>query len=155
MTTIAYDGKTLAADSLATVNGLSQRGFQKIRKEGQEFFALGGDSATFQAWIEWWYKGANPKGIPVGPGPSILLIVTAEGVHQVHSETPYADKEGIPLPDGREVHACGSGGEIALGAMMAGATAKEAVEIACMIDVYSGGEVQVIELPWAKESEAA
>jgi ATP-dependent protease HslVU (ClpYQ) peptidase subunit len=41
--------------------------------------------------------------------------------------------EEIPVP----YHALGSGGNIALGAMDAGATAQEAVEIACKRDTYS------------------
>jgi len=53
--------------------------------------------------------------------------------------------EEIPV----QYHALGSGGNIALGAMDAGATAKEAVEIACKRDTYSskmGRPLQVEEV---------
>jgi len=53
--------------------------------------------------------------------------------------------EEIPVP----YYAVGSGGNIALGAMDAGATAREAVEIACRRDTYSskmGRPLQVEEV---------
>lgn len=39
----------------------------------------------------------------------------------------------------------GSGKELALGAMAAGADAKKAAEIACEYDLYCGGGVDVVE----------
>lgn len=42
--------------------------------------------------------------------------------------------------------AVGSGGGFALAAMKAGASAKEAVKIACELDVYSGGRVREVYL---------
>jgi hypothetical protein len=40
----------------------------------------------------------------------------------------------------------GSGGTIAMGAFLAGADPKRAVEIACMVDNLSGGKVYVHKL---------
>lgn len=40
----------------------------------------------------------------------------------------------------------GTGGEIALGAMLAGATPKKAVELACERDCGSGGKITVLAL---------
>ena len=43
----------------------------------------------------------------------------------------------------------GTGKEVALGAILAGATAKRAVEIACDVDINSGLPVQLYEVPRA------
>jgi hypothetical protein len=42
--------------------------------------------------------------------------------------------------------AWGSGHQIAIGALMAGATAQAAVEIACRVDNLSGGVIQTMTL---------
>lgn len=42
--------------------------------------------------------------------------------------------------------AIGSGEEIAMGAMLAGASAKRAVEIACQLDMRSGGKITELRL---------
>jgi len=49
----------------------------------------------------------------------------------------------LPLKD---VNASGSGMEFALGAMEAGASAKEAVKIACKYDIRSGGRVRTTKV---------
>lgn len=43
-------------------------------------------------------------------------------------------------------YALGSGSEYAMGAMYAGKNAKEAVDIACELDIYSGGDVHSVML---------
>lgn len=47
------------------------------------------------------------------------------------------------IPPGKHI-AFGTGSHFALGAMDAGAEVKEAIQIACQRDVYSGGEIDVI-----------
>ena len=49
------------------------------------------------------------------------------------------------IPEGQHM-AIGSGANFALGAMDAGAEVKEAIQIACQRDLYSGGEIDVIDL---------
>ena len=46
-----------------------------------------------------------------------------------------------------EFCAFGSGADIARGAMMNGASAEEAIRIASKIDIFTGGDVQTLELP--------
>jgi len=43
-------------------------------------------------------------------------------------------------------HAIGSGFEVALGAMCFGASAREAVEVACKLDVRCGGDVRTFSI---------
>lgn len=43
-------------------------------------------------------------------------------------------------------HAIGSGMDFALGALLHGADATEAVKIACKLDIYSGGKVLSVQL---------
>ena len=47
---------------------------------------------------------------------------------------------------GHPFWADGSGGDIAKGAMAAGATAREAVEIACRFETGWGGRIQTLKL---------
>ena len=45
-----------------------------------------------------------------------------------------------------DFYAIGSGNELALGAMAAGADARRAVEIAIMLDTSSGGEIHTMNV---------
>ena len=59
-----------------------------------------------------------------------------------------------PAPQA-DYHIEGCGEEIAAGALEAGATAEEAVGIACRLHAYCGGPVQVERLKVEAEDESA
>lgn len=63
--------------------------------------------------------------------PSGELLLMGQDCRPCAIETPYA---------------VGSGMDLAIGAMRAGATPKQAVEIACEYDEHSGGEIAVFTL---------
>lgn len=46
----------------------------------------------------------------------------------------------------REPYAIGSGSDFAMGAMLAGKSAKDAVKIAAKLDCYTGGPIKVLSL---------
>lgn len=144
MTTIAWDGKTLAADRLRTV-GNTPMGATKLFRVEAPFYSGGlkggilfgacGDSwdcAAFRLWVE----GGNP------PTPKNLGVVAidARGVCWYGGETLIFHEVELPY------WACGSGADYALGAMAAGKPAREAVEIASGLDVHTGLGVDVLEL---------
>jgi hypothetical protein len=144
MTTIAFDGKTLCADTLA-VDGtglpsqvtklIVQRGFawalagersQCIRLQK----AIGGLSlnAVLDAGYAAYKKDEDDPNI---------LIVSSSGV-------AYRHTSGFFMPVREPFCATGSGRDFALAAMHLGKSAKEAVMVASVFDVYTNGKVDSI-----------
>lgn len=160
MTTIAFCGRFLAADSLRISNGVRIGHYPKIHAktaEGEFYrdaddrrlaFALTGFPAHKEQWISWYMNGQSKDDVPQTPNPNDLggwFIVLREGepplVRICSLETPYL----VELDDGP--HAWGSGGEIALGAMLAGKSALKAVAIACgpRGDTGTGGPIRFLD----------
>jgi hypothetical protein len=144
MTVIAWDGRSLAADTLCTFG--DYRGpmpAKKIIRRGQFAYGITGFSGWFEAWIKWHESGADPANIPasgVAPGDSGNFLVFDGGKAFICSaKVPYLQEIGAP-------DAWGCGADFAIGAMHAGADAKEAVEITIACTPRCGGAVDVIEL---------
>lgn len=138
MTTIAYRGGILAADSLTTCNGLRDGYRQKIFRVGRVLVGGSGSSAVclkFRDWVANGMKGDSPfSGAEGGNG----LVVSEAGVVCWSSSGPIT----VYAP----FYSLGSGYEIALGAMDQGASAEEAVRAAIRWDTCSGGNVNVLRL---------
>lgn len=58
----------------------------------------------------------------------------------------FNDQDGFSGPIRAEYAAIGSGEDFALGALKMGTSAVKAVEIACELDVWSGGEIETLSL---------
>ncbi len=145
MTTIAIDGKYIACDGQVTSRNVIEPGrHEKIfQDEDGTIYAFSGCLPMFSAWVEWWKAGKNPKELPVAKDDyaSMAFWVFKGGeLWEIINEAPYPLKINMPS-------AIGSGREFALGAMFAGKSAKEAVEISSKLDTGTGGEIKVIELP--------
>lgn len=56
------------------------------------------------------------------------------------------DKNCVGIKWTGNYFALGSGGNFALGAVLAGKTAKEAVEIAKKLDINSGGKIKTVKI---------
>ena len=138
MTTIAWDGKTLAADTLITENGKRVGRCEKIGNVGGVLFGVSGGVEWLAAFRGWFLGGMSGDRPAMKSGDNIAQAIV------IH------DGRVLSLvPDGWDVmkapyYAVGSGCDLALGAMALGHTAEEAVRAACMIDVYSGGEITVL-----------
>ena len=48
----------------------------------------------------------------------------------------------------RDFHAIGSGRDFAMAAIALGKNAREAVELAAQFDIYTGGDVECVQLKW-------
>lgn len=57
----------------------------------------------------------------------------------------YISNEYVVLQTSTGVYSAGSGGEIALGAYVAGATVGQAIKIAAKFDINTGGKVQIVK----------
>lgn len=144
MTTIAYDGKTLAADRMAqNVNGVFVASVCKVLR------AKTGDVVSWcgnHAWRDrllTWVNGGMLYEAPKGEYSALVVHpdgkcwrVEGDNGGWFEVDAPYAD---------------GSGMEFALAAMACGKTAAEAVEIACRFDTASGGGVDSVEIIAAEE----
>lgn len=148
MTTIATDGATIAADGLVQSNGIvATRSFRKIVVEDCVIYALAGTMCMLRPLIEWVKAGADPERAPKTAESDwgCLLVIDGlgkEGARCYFSKAPYPDSVDFPF-------AIGSGREIALGAMKAGKTPRQALDIAADCDIYSGGEIQVVDIAQA------
>ena len=154
MTTIAFDAKGfIAADSQTTFgnNERAQRPTTKIVHIGDALYAFAGLSSAKAALIQWHASGADPDKQPkFATGPTydwyMLVIRAGAPTRYYHEGSPYGVEIDPPF-------ALGSGGDYALGAMGAGADAKEAVVIATHLDVKTGGEIQVVNIAEALRSQ--
>jgi ATP-dependent protease HslVU (ClpYQ) peptidase subunit len=138
MTTIAWDGMTLAGDRQATWGGtptLTTKVFKvKIGKKKYLVGAAGntGDCQAFVDFVKGGFKGEPKYQEFTG------IAIDQSGCMRVYSENPN------PCVLNPKFWAIGSGGDYALGAMAHGATAAEAVLIATELDVNTGLGVDTV-----------
>lgn len=138
MTTIATDGNSIAADSLAVSGDLKNTaGFTKIWEFNGDYYGASGllnDLVRFQEYQK------DPESTDITRLSDVFfgLKLTKKGVY-------FFDNE-LFMHKGAKLSAVGSGREIALGAMHAGASPREAVKIACKLNAFSGGSVRVLYL---------
>jgi len=148
MTTIAYSARhrSIAADRLATSNGTRIGYVRKIMQVGPLLIGGCGASAFITPFMAWVRRGM------VGQCPSMSNHVSGDqsldamGVI-LWDEMCLSFIDSGPQRVYGAYHAFGSGAEFASGALEAGATPEEAVRVAIVHDINSGGDVDVITLP--------
>lgn len=151
MTTVAWDGKTMAADKQMTLGNMRHSNIQGKILRGEyhglpALFAGAGTKVYSAAVIEWLAAGMpaeHKPEMPETPDSFTVVVVTEPGLYL------YVDSLR-PIPLGPCKYAIGTGEDYARGAMAAGASAKRAVEIACTFDVNSGMGVDTLTLGRAK-----
>ena len=133
MSVIVWDGKTLAADRAVMLGELKLETC-KLWKTDEGAIAICGDVPLGESLKEWYKSGKDKEKWPESQRSeknwATLIVATRDGV-------VYYEGEPYPITV-RDIHAWGSGKEVALGAMAARATAIEAVEIACMYSPCCG-----------------
>lgn len=132
MTTIATDGRSMAADSLVTSGG-ERVGFTvKVQKtrDGTVFGSCGPsvDCSLFADWMH----GDIEK--PELSDDFSALVLEPDGQLRYFCKKLHPVEFVVP-------QAIGSGADFAIGAMLAGMTPEEAVAIAMERDTCSGGMV--------------
>ena len=140
MTTIAIDALgNIAADGRVTCgNEIIREDAEKIRQAHGRIYGVTGCGSLTDELIKWHNKGADPANPPIYKGDRGwgLLVVQTDGLFFYTNDVPHAMSDEYKYPI-----AFGSGQNWALGAMMAGKSAREAVEIACKLDTGSGGKI--------------
>ncbi len=157
MTTIAWDGKTLAGDGLSTNNYvIVERNAVKVHKMiGHNFMALFGiagsaeKSAAFKKSISKIMKADSIDNaidfLDIDAKCDDLGVIL---VFKAGTEKPRlfkVEKAIIPIESFEITKAIGCGIEFALAAMDHGKTAREAVEYAATRNVYTGGLITVVD----------
>lgn len=136
MTTIATDGKTMAADTQQHGQYIDQFVLQKIQLIDKSLVGVAGNTLCAQLFFQWlWNKKSEDEPI-LGKTFEALIIGRV---------VLYMNKRLIPIEVGAPA-AIGSGARYAMGAMLAGATPEEAVRIAMQLDPFTGGEVKYLTL---------
>lgn len=138
MTTIAYRDGWLAADSGSFAGDTWVGSRNKIvrLKDGRHAAGCGG-SIEIRAMLDWLDAGA--QGPRPDKGDVEIFVVEMDGSLMMCSQ------HGLQAAPNAPFHATGSGYEIALGAMAAGASAEEAVRIACRYNVHSVEPVNSVQ----------
>lgn len=134
MTTIAADAKRglMACDSM-TSTADSWWPSTKVHRAADALIGGAGEAASIRQFVAWYADGQrNPR--PKISDNFCALVMNKEGLF-------YWASNLVPEPIERGFHAIGSGGNAALGALLAGASVQKAVHIACQVDTSSGGEV--------------
>lgn len=137
MTTIAWDGRTLAADKGSWSHGLHQA-VKKVHRvtapDGRRFLvALAGDSAFAMQVLRWMRGEIEDPGACLADDLSrdvAVVIDERRRVWRLNSRLIYIPYQG-------RIHAHGAGQEVALGAMMAGADAIKAIRITMAVSDYA------------------
>lgn len=144
MTTIAWDGKTIASDTQGGGMFIYDNG-PKVFEVSGHLFGLAGDREACEFARQWILKDLDSLKIAERSRPDLGtesfggLMIGPDGQCYAFEKRLLPFRVSTP-------HAEGSGGMFAQAAMLAGADAAEAVRIACELDPYSGGSVTTIDL---------
>lgn len=134
MSTIATDGKMMAGDSLITCGGIIiSEDSRKVHRlnDGSIIGTVGrtSDMISVVAWMN------DPQLEKPKTVDFCAIMINQDGAFWAHDDLVWTP---VQLPA-----AAGSGSELALGAMLSGASLSEAVSIAAKRDVYTGGRIYV------------
>jgi ATP-dependent protease HslVU (ClpYQ) peptidase subunit len=110
----------------------------KVLRHENALIGVAGNVKDAVAWLDWFTSGKKGRMPKMDTGFTALAL-REDGVWCVSSD-------GFEMPVERGYHGIGSGGGYAVAAFKAGAKPAKAVEIACEIDVRSGGEIHVHKL---------
>ena len=133
----------MAADSQLTSGELMDLHVRKVhrRKGDGALVGFAGYASHGRAFTKWFLggeKGARPSLGDSDDNCSTAIVVRPNGLVEFH------DRRGTYTPRG-DYFVAGSGADIALGAMAAGASARKAVKIAIEYDTQTGGKIN-----WAR-----
>ncbi len=140
MTTIAWDGKSLASDTLSTSGNMKLAGeCIKTRRIGNYRVAFAGDYAPAIEFfrdkiIDELHAGTMKFNYIRASEDDFTILIVEDGNTSCwiyNSNSGYWDEFHPPV-------AIGSGSKYALGSMYSGNDAYSAVEISCKLDTHSG-----------------
>jgi ATP-dependent protease HslVU (ClpYQ) peptidase subunit len=151
VTTVATDGKSMAADGRA-VNGrdtIVAENVLKLHRVCDAHIGFSGGEADGHAFVRWFMKmreKADYEPLKVADDFGALVLYD-DGLVVLYDHE--LSRVTVELP-----YAIGTGSQLALGAMLAGASPEQAVKIAASRDVWSGGAIRSVALDCIAKLEA-
>lgn len=143
MTVIAYDGRYVAADRLITNDSGTRSISRKIEVWEKQVLATVGAADHGEALMIWFKDGKQPKAFPnpdQGDKSSYLYVFGKDQPVMCFQTWP------APILFQQPLMAAGCASDIARTAMHLGRDAREAVKIACELNVFCGGGVDYVDL---------
>ena len=139
MTCIAWDGKELVGDRLCTIGGTPLPPMRKVHRlvapNGKvALVGFSGNTAYCSSYLHWMLGGEEPQ-LKQGEDQKWAIILI-EYPRWVWYRSDTANR--WDLLGATSQWAIGSGCDYALGAMLQGATARQAVRIASQLDNQTG-----------------
>jgi len=134
LTTIATDGVTIACDGLAASTIVSNTSRKKVFMHDGEYYGIAGAADFISAFLH--YLKGDLQDITFPEGEFQILILNKKGKAFL-----IDGKNGLRYTV-KTPFAIGSGAELALGAMAAGASPEKAVRIAKKYNLGTGGVVR-------------
>ncbi len=142
MTTIATDGRTMAADTMSCSNFIDQRPSEKMLfvpacaiNPRPVLYGGSGCAESVERYFAW-VKGEIDEKPKFKSDDFTIISIDDREVYVMYDQL-HRIRVGVP-------YAIGSGSEFAMGAMLAGKSPEEAVAIAIRLDKDSGGEVRTM-----------
>lgn len=138
MTVIAWDGKTMAADKLASIGNIQSKTTKIWKLETGEVLAGAGNLTRVLELKEWYESGADIRDWPQQSDEhhetqfAEVLVATPNGKLYSLENAP------VPIEIEDSFFSIGSGSKVAMGAMLMGADAVTAVMKACEICIDCG-----------------
>lgn len=139
MTTLAFDGRLVAIDSLVSVGDLKlteDKSYKITTEDGTKLWAFGAGSVND---IQECVRRLTAGDLMLPKGDYQLLVVGLDDEPVIfEGDRKPTHSRGLP-------YVAGSGAQAAQAALLLGQDAKGAVEVACRVDLHTGGPVRVFD----------
>lgn len=155
MTTISYKDGIMCSDGRMSLGDMIIKDdTEKVFWVNNHLVGVCGRARAINTFVTWLQKMTDyhivnqevgelvdlvPPALEDDEGYSALVVTPSRQVLMYEGNTPIDMGLDVPM-------SVGSGSCFALAAMKAGNSAEEAVKVACELDVYSGGEITVVQL---------
>ena len=140
MTTIVFDGKTLAVDSQVTAGSVIVGVRNKIQDINGYFVAGCGNTDGIDLVVGYLLEGKErPSGLSANDADVLFVKKDTGEAFRAFGDTLVMSKAVIPFFGG-------SGAEIAQGAYQVCNDPIKALKVAMKLDVYTGGPINKIEI---------
>lgn len=155
LTTIAYKNGIMVSDGRMSLGDMIIKDdTQKVFWVNNHLVGVCGRARAINTFVTWLQKMTDyhivnqevgelvdlvPPALEDDEGYSALVVTPSRQVLMYEGNTPIDMGLDVPM-------SVGSGSCFALATMKAGVSAEEAVKVACELDVYSGGEITVVQL---------
>ena len=140
MTTIVFDGKTLAVDSQQTAGTTIIGMRNKIKDVGGFYVAGCGRTDCIDSVINHFINGAEkPSGISAEDADVLFVNKKTGEAFRVFGDMMVMSKASIPFFSG-------SGEDVARGAYQVCNDPIKALKVAMKLDVYTGGPINMVKI---------